>query len=45
LARLYREKVPFDEIAVVLGPLFDRWEVEGDEAESFGDFVTRVGVE
>jgi len=45
LATLYREKVPFDEIAVVLGPLFDRWEVEGDEAESFGDFVTRVGVE
>ncbi len=45
LATLYREKVPFDEIAVVLGPLFDRWESEGDEDESFGDFVTRVGVE
>jgi sulfite reductase (ferredoxin) len=45
LATLYREKVAFDEIAVVLGPLFDRWESEGNEDESFGDFVTRVGVE
>jgi sulfite reductase (ferredoxin) len=45
LATLYREKVSFDEIAVVLGPLFDRWEAEGDPDESFGDFVTRVGVE
>jgi sulfite reductase (ferredoxin) len=45
LATLYREKVPFDEIAVVLGPLFDRWEAEGDDEESFGDFVTRVGIE
>jgi sulfite reductase beta subunit-like hemoprotein len=45
LATLYREKVSFDEIPVVLGPLFDRWESEGDLDESFGDFVTRVGVE
>jgi sulfite reductase beta subunit-like hemoprotein len=45
LATLYREKVSFDEIPVVLGPLFDRWESEGDLEESFGDFVTRVGVE
>jgi sulfite reductase beta subunit-like hemoprotein len=45
LATLYREKVSFDEIAAVLGPLFDRWELEGDENESFGDFVTRVGIE
>jgi sulfite reductase (ferredoxin) len=45
LATLYREKVSFDEIAVVLGPLFDRWEAEGDEEESFGDFMTRVGVQ
>ena len=45
LATLYREKVPFDEIAVVLGPLFDRWESEGDDDESFGDFVTRVGLQ
>jgi sulfite reductase (ferredoxin) len=45
LATLYREKVSFDEIAVVLGPLFDRWEAEGDEDESFGDFMTRVGVQ
>jgi sulfite reductase (ferredoxin) len=45
LATLYREKVSFDEIAVVLGPLFDRWEAEGDEDESFGDFMARVGVQ
>ena len=45
LATLYREKVSFDEIAVVLGPLFDRWEAEGDDDESFGDFMTRVGVQ
>jgi sulfite reductase (ferredoxin) len=45
LATLYREKVSFDEIAVVLGPLFDRWEAEGDEDEPFGDFMARVGVE
>jgi sulfite reductase (ferredoxin) len=44
LATLYREKVAFDQIAVVLGPLFDRWEAEGDDDESFGDFMARVGV-
>lgn len=44
LATLFREKVPFAEIATVLGPLFDRWESESDIDESFGDFVTRVGV-
>ena len=44
LATLFREKVPFAEISTVLGPLFDRWETEGDADESFGDFVTRVGV-
>jgi len=44
LATLYREKVPFAEISTVLGPLFDRWESESDVDESFGDFVTRVGV-
>jgi sulfite reductase (ferredoxin) len=44
LATLFREKVPFAEISTVLGPLFDRWEAEGDVDESFGDFVTRVGV-
>jgi sulfite reductase (ferredoxin) len=44
LATLYREKVSLEEISIVLGPLFDRWESEGDLDESFGDFVTRVGV-
>jgi sulfite reductase (ferredoxin) len=44
LATLYREKVPFDEIADALGPLFDRWESEGGPDEPFGDFITRVGL-
>ena len=43
LATLYREKVPFAEITDVLEPLFDRWEIEGDVDESFGDFITRAG--
>ena len=45
LATLYREKVRFDEISVVLGPLFDRWENESAADEAFGDFINRVGVE
>jgi sulfite reductase (ferredoxin) len=45
LATLYREKVKFDDITVVLGPLFDRWENESEADESFGDFMSRVGVE
>ena len=45
LATLYREKVPFDQISVVLGPLFDRWENESEPDEAFGDFMDRVGVE
>ena len=45
LATLYREKVKFEEISIVLGPLFDRWENEGESDEAFGDFVDRVGIE
>ena len=44
LATLFKEKVPFAEIADVLGPLFDRWERDGDVDESFGDFIARTGV-
>ncbi len=44
LASLYREKVSLEEIPDILGPLFDRWGVEADEDEAFGDFLTRVGV-
>jgi sulfite reductase (ferredoxin) len=44
LATLYREKVPFDQIGEVLGPLFDRWESEGGPDEPFGDFIARVGL-
>jgi sulfite reductase (ferredoxin) len=45
LASLYREKVKLEDIPDILGPLFDRWAVEADLEESFGDFVTRVGVQ
>ena len=44
LASLFREKVPLAEIADVLGPLFDRWESDGEPDESFGDFIARTGV-
>lgn len=45
LASLYREKVKLEDIPDILGPLFDRWALEADLEESFGDFVTRVGVQ
>ena len=44
LATIYREKVKLDDIPDILGPLFDRWASEADAEETFGDFVTRVGV-
>jgi sulfite reductase (ferredoxin) len=44
LATLYREKVKLEDIPDILGPLFDRWASEGDPEETFGDFVTRVGI-
>jgi sulfite reductase (ferredoxin) len=43
LATIYREKVKLEDIPDILGPLFDRWAVEADAEETFGDFVTRVG--
>lgn len=44
LARTYREKVTMEEIPHLVGPLFERWGHEGLADESFGDFVTRVGI-
>jgi sulfite reductase beta subunit-like hemoprotein len=44
LAGLYQEKVKLDDLPSVLEPLLARWRDEGDEEESFGDFVTRVGI-
>ncbi|MGH3733413.1 MAG: NADPH-dependent assimilatory sulfite reductase hemoprotein subunit [Acidimicrobiales bacterium] len=43
LASVYREKVKLEDIPDILGPLFDRWALEADVDETFGDFVTRVG--
>jgi sulfite reductase (ferredoxin) len=44
LATLYREKVRLEDVADVLGPLFDKWASDAEPDESFGDFVTRVGL-
>jgi sulfite reductase beta subunit-like hemoprotein len=44
LAGLYKEKVKLEDIPDILGPLFDRWGSEAGLEESFGDFVTRVGI-
>ena len=44
LAQLYREKVPFDDIADVLDPLVARWERDALDDEPFGDFIARTGV-
>ena len=44
LATLYREKVRLEDVPEVLAPLLDRWGSEARKDESFGDFVTRVGV-
>lgn len=44
LARTYREKVVMEEIAGIVGPLFERWGREARPDESFGDFVTRVEI-
>ena len=44
MAQLYKEKVPFDQIAEVLDPLLERWERDGLDGELFGDFIARTGV-
>lgn len=43
LATLYQEKVKLEAIPEILGPLLDRWKLEGNTEEAFGDFITRVG--
>jgi sulfite reductase (ferredoxin) len=42
LATLHAEKLKLDEIPAVLRPLLDRWRLEGESDECFGDFFTRV---
>jgi sulfite reductase beta subunit-like hemoprotein len=44
LATLFKEKVKLEDVPDVLGPLFDRWADESELDESFGDFLSRVGV-
>lgn len=42
LARTFAEKVSLEELPALMTPLFERWGVEGNDGEGFGDFVTRV---
>ena len=44
LARLAHEKVALSDLAGTLEPYFARWRDEGADGESFGDFITRVGL-
>ena len=44
LARTLAEKVKVADVPSILEPLFIRWRDEGNDGESFGDFVTRVGL-
>ena len=45
LAALLRHGVPFDEIASVLGPLFQAYAAERASGERFGDWVARMDVQ
>lgn len=42
LALLHQEKIKLEELPGVLGPLFERWRLEGLEGEAFGDFYVRT---
>ncbi|MHB1088274.1 MAG: NADPH-dependent assimilatory sulfite reductase hemoprotein subunit [Acidimicrobiales bacterium] len=41
LALLHQEKIKLEELPSVLGPLLERWKLEGLEGEAFGDFYVR----
>ena len=45
IARLWTQKVPTEKIAETLEPLFALWKNEGTIAESFGDYIQRIGME
>lgn len=45
LAFIYRDMVPLEEIVPVLAPLLQRYRVEREGSESFGDFCARRGPE
>jgi len=45
MARLWTQKIPFDQIASTLEPLFAYWKQASTDGESLGDFVQRVGIE
>ncbi len=41
LALLHQEKIKLDDLPSVLGPLLERWKLEGEPGEAFGDFYVR----
>ncbi|MCC5876831.1 MAG: NADPH-dependent assimilatory sulfite reductase hemoprotein subunit [Candidatus Sumerlaeia bacterium] len=45
LNELFKENVPFDDLADEIAALFKRWHAERNEGEAFGDWSHRVGVE
>jgi sulfite reductase (ferredoxin) len=45
LAFIFKDLVPFEDIVSTLRPLFEAFKRDRIEAETFGDFCTRVGNE
>jgi sulfite reductase (ferredoxin) len=45
LGGLVQKSVKIDELADVVGPLFDKWRSDREPGESFGDFAHRIGAD
>lgn len=45
LNELFKEKIPFDDLADEIGKLITRWRAERQDGEAFGDWTLRMGVE
>ena len=45
MARLYAQKIPLDQIAQALDPIFLVWRQTGHSGESLGDLIQRLGWE
>lgn len=44
IPRLYKENITEDEILNILDGTINRWSIERDNQESYGDYVIRVGI-
>lgn len=42
---LYKDRIPFDNLAEEIGRLITRWRAERNDSEAFGDWCHRLGVE